>query len=116
MDIAGRTYDYELRAVQRYQKVDALVRVDGEVRKVENVRLNADALSFTVHTAIKGNTVRQTFDARVAGDSMVGNVSISGPRLQGAAEFAAERVERGPRAERQAGAIETATHVAAGKR
>lgn len=116
MQVGGRSYEYDLRAVQRYQKVDALVRVDGEVRKVENVRLNGDALSFTVVTDIKGSPVRQSFDARIAGDAMTGSVSTSGPRLHGAAEFAAERIERGLRADRQASATDSAADRAAGKR
>lgn len=116
MQVAGRSYEYELRAVQRYQKVEALVRVDGEVRKVENIRLNGDVLNFTVITDIKGSPVRQTFDGRVAGESMTGSASVSGARLHGTAEFAAERAERGPRADTQTSANDSAAHGAAGKR
>lgn len=116
MQVAGRSYEYELRAVQRYQKVDALVRIDGEVRKVEAVRLNGDVLTFNVVTDIKGSPVRQSFEGRVAGESMTGSVSISGARMHGAAEFSAERSERGPRADRQTRAIDSAAYAAAGER
>jgi hypothetical protein len=116
LQVAGRSYEYELRAVQRYQKVDALVRIDGEVRKVDSVRLNGDVLTFNVVTDIKGSPVRQSFEGRVAGEAMTGSVSISGPRLHGAAEFSAERSERGPRADRQTRAIDSAAYAAADKR
>jgi hypothetical protein len=116
MQWAGRSYEYELRAVQQYQSVDALVRIDGAVRRVENVRLSGDEFTFTVITDVKGGPVRQTFTGRIVGDSLAGNATISGPRMQGAAEFAAERTEHGPRADRQAGGIDGAAVAAAGER
>lgn len=116
MQVAGGSYEYDMRAVQRYQKVEVLVRVDGEVRKVENVRLSGDVFTFTVVSQIKDGPVRQTFEGRIAGETMTGSASVSGARLHGTAEFVAERAERGPRADRQAGANDTAAHAAAGKR
>ena len=116
MPVAGRSYEYELRTAQRYQKVDAVVRVDGEARQVENVRLSGDSLTFTVVTEIKGSPVRQRFEGRISGESMTGRVALSGVRLHGTAEFAAERTQRGLRADRQANADHSAVVVAADKR
>lgn len=102
MQFAGQTLDYELRAVQRYQKVETLVRINGEVRKVEGVSLRGDQVAFTVLADVKGSPVRQTFTGRVNGDVIEGSVAYSGARLQGTSEFTATRSERGPRPDRQA--------------
>lgn len=102
MQVAGRTHDYELRTTQRHQKVEALIRIDGELRRIENLRLNGNAIAFTVLTEVKGSPVRQAFEARVRGEQMTGTATTSGARMQGTAEFSAERSERGVRPERRA--------------
>jgi hypothetical protein len=58
------------------------------------MRVRGDEISFTVLNEIKGSTVRQQFSGRASGDSIQGTVLSSGPRLQGVADWAAERVER----------------------
>jgi SAM-dependent methyltransferase len=95
LEVAGQVLDYELTAVQRFQKIEANVRVGGETRPVRDVRLRGDEVSFTVLGEVKGSTVRQAFSGRAAGDGIQGSVMLSGPRLQGAAEWVAERTERG---------------------
>lgn len=113
MQIAGQNLDYDLRVVQRYQKLEGLVRVNGELKKLENFALRGDAVSFTVIGEVKGSTVHQRFDARVNGEAMAGSVTLSGPRMQGAADFSAERSERGLRPDRQTSSIEKAALAAA---
>lgn len=111
MQIAGQNLDYELRLAQRYQQLEGIVRVNGEVRKLEKITLRGDSVAFTVVGEIKGSTVHQNFTARINADVMEGSVALSGPRLQGAADFSAARSERGLRPERQANSTE-ATAVA----
>jgi SAM-dependent methyltransferase len=102
LEYAGQAEDYELTASQRFQKVDAAVRSNGQARTVRDVQLQGDRLTFTVLTEVKGSSVRQTFSGRVRGDSIEGNVVLSGPRMQGATDWSAQR------AGRAAGAAEAA--------
>ena len=97
LELAGQTHDYELTAAQRFQQVDAALRIGGQARALEDVRLEGDRLSFTVRSEIKGSTVRQTFSGRASGDSLEGSVTLSGPRLQGAADWSAQRTQADPR-------------------
>jgi SAM-dependent methyltransferase len=89
MQLAGQTVDYELRAVQRYQKVEAQVRVNGEVKPVRDVTLRGDALTFTVVNEVKGSPVRQEFKGRVNGEVFEGSALLAGVRFHGAAEVTA---------------------------
>lgn len=116
MQIAGQNLDYDLRLVQRYQKLEGLVRVNGEVRKLENVALRGDAISFTVVGEVKGSTVHQAFKGRVNGAVVEGSVVLSGPRMQGVADFSAVRSERGLRPDRQTSSTGAAAVVAADAR
>ena len=101
LEVAGQDLDYELRATQQFQKVEATVRVGGQARKLEQLSLRGDAVSFTVVAEIKGSTVRQQFSGRITGDAIQGNVVLSGVRLQGIAEWSAARSERGFRSVRE---------------
>ncbi len=95
LELGGQTHDYELTAAQRFQKVDAALKVSGQARPVEEGRLQGDRVSFTVTSEVKGSTVRQAFSGRASGDTIEGSVALSGPRLQGAADWSAQRRERG---------------------
>lgn len=116
MQIAGQSFDYDLRVVQRYQQLDGLVRVNGEVRKLEKIVLRGDSIVFTIVGEVKGSTVHQTFSGRVSGEVMEGSVVLSGPRMQGAADYSAARSERGLRPERQTSTTGAAALTAAGTR
>jgi SAM-dependent methyltransferase len=104
LESAGQKLDYELRATQRFQQVDAVVHVDGQVKKLEQVSLRGDRLDFTVVDEIKGSTVRQRFSGRIAGDEIHGSVVLSGVRMQGLADWSAARSERGFRSAHGPGA------------
>ena len=94
LQIGGEALDYELTARQRFQHVDASVRVGGQSWPVEDIRLEGERLSLTVRGEVRGNEVRQVFSGRASGDRIIGSVSLNGPRLQGAADWSAERSER----------------------
>ena len=95
LEAGGQKLDYELRATQRFQQVDAVVQVGGQTKKLEQVRLRGDRLEFTMVDEVKGSTVRQRFSGRVAEDEIYGNVVTSGVRMQGLADWSAARSERG---------------------
>jgi hypothetical protein len=95
LEIGGQGLDYELTATQRFQKVDAALRIGGRAWPVQNVRVQGDRIGFTVLSEIKGSTVRQEFQGRASGDSIQGSVILSGPRMQGAADWAAQRSHAG---------------------
>jgi protein-L-isoaspartate O-methyltransferase len=97
LEVGGQPQDYELTASQRFQKVDAVLRVGGQARPVQDFRVQGDEISFTVLGEIKGSTVRQEFSGRASGDGIQGSVFLSGPRMQGAADWVAQRNERGLR-------------------
>jgi hypothetical protein len=113
MQIAGQNFDYDLRLTQRYQKLEGLMHINGAARKLESIALRGDAITFTVADEIKGGMVRQVFTGRVDGEVMAGSVALSGPRMQGAADFSAARDERGPRQDRQTESTGAAAFAAA---
>jgi hypothetical protein len=108
LEIGGQPIDYELTANQRFQKVDARLRVGGQDRPIENISLQGDRISFTVVGEIKGSTVRQEFSGRASGDGIQGSVTLSGPRMQGAADWVAQRQG----ASRPVGALAPAARIA----
>ena len=81
-----------------------MVQIDGQTKKIEQVRLHGDRLDFTVVDEVKGSPVRQRFSGRVAGDEIHGNVVSSGVRMQGLADWSAARSERGFRSTRESAA------------
>lgn len=113
MQLGGQSFDYELRVVQRYQKVEAQLRVNGEARPARDVTLRGDAFAFGSVTDVRGSPVRQEFKGRVTGETLEGSVVMSGARFHAAAEFTATRAERGPRPDRQAAGSSGTTAVAA---
>jgi hypothetical protein len=116
MPIAGQSFDYDLRLTQRYQKLEGTIRVNGVAATLENVVLRGDSIAFTVAAEVKGGMVRQAFTGRVNGEAMDGSVTLSGPRMQGVADFSAARSERGLRLDRQAISTEAAAIAAADTR
>jgi len=97
LEFAGQKVDYDLRMTQRFQRVEADLRVDGQPRKLELVSLRGDNVEFTLVSEIKGSTVEQRFSGRVTADEIHGNAMLSGVRVQGVAEWSATRSERGHR-------------------
>lgn len=98
LEVGGQPLDYELVATQRFQKVDATVRIGGQARPLHDVRVRGDEITFTVLGEIRGSSVRQQFSGRASGEGIQGSVILSGPRMQGAADWIAQRSERSPRA------------------
>ena len=91
LDMAGERLRYELTAAQRFQKVDAVLHINGVPRAVSDFRIRGEHVAFTVATEVKGSTVRQRFEGRAGGEVLQGSVVSSGPRLQGAADWSARR-------------------------
>jgi len=88
---AGQPVDYELDATQRFQSVSAAARVAGREARIEDAKLDGDRLTFTLIAEVRGALVRHAFDGRIQGDTIAGSVALSGPRIQGSAEWAAVR-------------------------
>jgi hypothetical protein len=116
LQVGGQNLDYELLASQRFQKVEGVLRAGGQERRLEQVELRGDAISFVVTADIKGAPVRQEFKGRVNGDAIEGSVALEGARLQGTAEWSAARSERGARPDRQANSAGSAAVAAANTR
>jgi SAM-dependent methyltransferase len=82
---------YLLRIQQRYQEVRGTVSAEGEAVLISNTTLTGDHLRFTVTTAIRGEEVKMSFDGRVSGDAIRGNVDIQGGAMAGRYDWAAQR-------------------------
>ncbi len=86
----GGPKEYELALRQQYQQVEGLVRLDGKMGQLRNVKLSGDQISFTVHelSGTSGN-VRRDFTGRVSGNTMQGAVKL--PNGAGEAKWSATR-------------------------
>lgn len=70
--------EYELALRQQYQKVEGLIRLDGKMGQLRDVKLNGDQINFTVNeTAGTSGTLRRDFTGRVNGNTMQG--AVKGP-------------------------------------
>jgi len=69
--------EYELSLRQQFQKVEGLVRLDGKMGQLRDVKLTGDQLSFSVHeTAGTSTTIRREFTGRVSGNTVQGVVKL----------------------------------------
>ena len=81
---------YELSLQQQFQKVEGLVRLDGKLGQLRDVKLNGDEISFSVHeVAGTRGTLRRDFSGRVSGNAMQGVMKL--PNGTGAAKWSAAR-------------------------
>ena len=79
--------EYELMLRQQYQNVEGLVRLDGRMGQLRNVRLQGDQISFSVVELVGSNPIRRDFAGRVDGKTMEGTVKLPG----GEAKWSATR-------------------------
>ncbi len=71
--------DYELALRQQFQKVEGLVRLDGKMGQLRDIKLNGDRISFTVHeVAGTSGTIKREYTGRVAGNTIQGTVKAPG--------------------------------------
>jgi hypothetical protein len=69
--------DYELSLRQQYQKVEGLIRLDGKMGQLRDIKLQGDQLSFSVHeVAGSSGTIRRDFAGRVSGNTVQGVVKL----------------------------------------
>lgn len=80
---------------QEFQHARGTVRSAGQQVATDAVVLRGDQLSFVVTLPYKGSPLRYQFRGKVAADAIDGDVTMSGARLHGAAEWNAKRTERG---------------------
>lgn len=71
----GGPREYELALRQQYQKVEGLVRLDGKMGQLRDIKLSGDQISFVVHeVAGTSGTLRREFTGRVNGNTLQGTV------------------------------------------
>jgi SAM-dependent methyltransferase len=86
----GGPKDYELSLRQQYQKVEGLVRLDGRMGQLRDVKLQGDQISFAVdEIAGTSGTLRREFSGRVSGNAIQGVVKL--PNSAGEAKWSATR-------------------------
>lgn len=79
--------EYELMLRQQFQNVEGLVRLDGKMGQLRNVRLQGDQINFTVFELAGSNPIRRDFTGRVNGKTIEGTVKLPG----GEAKWSATR-------------------------
>jgi SAM-dependent methyltransferase len=92
---AGREIDYELVLTQQFQKVQGVVRAAGREAKIEAAELRGATLRFASVIDVNASPVRHVFSGRVVGDTIEGDVTLTGARIQGAQQWTGARVVRG---------------------
>lgn len=70
--------EYELTLQQSFQQVEGLVRLDGTMGQVRNVKLNGDQISFTINELTSMGPVNREFVGRVSGSTIEGKVKLPG--------------------------------------
>jgi hypothetical protein len=67
--------EFELALRQQYQKVEGLIRLDGKMGQLRDIKLVGDQISFTVHeVAGTSGTIRREYTGRVNGNTMQGTM------------------------------------------
>jgi hypothetical protein len=85
----GASRDYELTLRQYYQQVEGLVRVDGKMGQLRNVKLNGENIAFSISDLSGSNPLRRDFVGRVSGNAIEGTVKP--PNGGGEAKWTATR-------------------------
>jgi hypothetical protein len=92
--MAGKPQSYEIRLEQKYQVVTGSAWLGGHTATLHDVSLRGAEISFNFSMDVNGAPVRHFYNGKIEGDAIVGNVQISGPRIQAQMEWNASR---GPR-------------------
>lgn len=92
--VAGKPQTYDISFEQKYQQVSGTARVNGRPVKVEGAKLRGDELTFVLSAEVNGAAVKHEFSGRVSGETMVGQVALSGSRMAARVEWTAERAAR----------------------
>jgi SAM-dependent methyltransferase len=94
VQVRDQLVNFDMGITQSFQRAQATVRAAGQQVAAEEIVLRGDRLSFVVTLPYKGSPLRYRFSGKVAEDAIEGNVTLSGSRLHGAAEWNARRIER----------------------
>jgi len=92
--VGGKPQTYDVSFEQKYQQVSGTARVNGRTAKIEGAKLRGDELVFVLSAEVNGAAVKHEFSGRVSGDSMIGQVALSGSRIAARVEWTAERAAR----------------------
>jgi SAM-dependent methyltransferase len=82
---------YTLRLQQQFQEVRGTATGVGEETPITNATLMGDHLRFTVTTGIQGEQVKMSFDGRITGNAMRGNVEVQGGVMAGRYAWTSQR-------------------------
>jgi SAM-dependent methyltransferase len=82
---------YLLRLQQRYQEVRGTLSTEGEASLITNATLTGDHLRFTVISGIQGEEVKMSFDGRVSGETIRGNIEMQGGATAGRYNWTSQR-------------------------
>jgi SAM-dependent methyltransferase len=92
--IAGKPQSYEIRLEQQYQVITGSVWLAGRTATLREAKLRGAEISFNFTLDVNGVPVRQAYNGRIEGDSIIGTTEISGPRIQAQVEWSASRGAR----------------------
>ena len=83
--------DYTLSLAQTFQEISGEIGVEKRKYPIADVRLSGDSLRFTCRDHVDRETATMRFDGRVHGDTIEGNLEISGGPSAGRYPWMAKR-------------------------
>jgi hypothetical protein len=92
LPLAGKPQRYEMKLDQAFQVVTGTATVNGRTAKLEGVRLRGPDFRFHFTAEVNGAPVKHEFTGKVAGDAIDGTAALSGARVRGRLEWAAQRL------------------------
>jgi hypothetical protein len=89
--VRGKPVPYAFALAQEFQAVSGSAQVGGRTVKLENAKLEGDALSFEFTAEVQGVPIRHQFAGRVDGANIDGTADLSAPKLQARTDWNATR-------------------------
>jgi hypothetical protein len=82
---------YEIVLEQEFQMVSGTAKVAGQTVKLQNAKLQANALTFELTADVQGTPIRHQFSGVVSGATIGGVADLAAPTLQSRTEWSATR-------------------------
>lgn len=92
LPVSGKNRDYEMTLSQKYQAFTGDVRVGGQAVRLQNPVLRGEQVNFVFTADVDGVPIKHEFSGRVEGDTITGQVMLSGRRIQAQVDWNAKRV------------------------
>jgi len=92
LPVSGKNRNYEMTLTQKYQMFTGDVRIDGQAVRLQNPVLQGDQINFVFTVDVDGTPLKHEFNGRVDGDTITGQVMLTGRRVQAQIDWNAKRI------------------------